>query len=119
MPDAVRVHLRAHALDDDVDVVVLEVLGDARHEGDAHRHQQQRSGALDERRRLVFAKARRVIVDYVPEDERVQQREDLVGCRQHERQKNQPAVFAQVRGEQIHNRILLRRGRRRNLDRMR
>jgi hypothetical protein len=38
----------------------------------------------------------------VTENERVQQREHLVGCRQHEREKNQPAVFAQVRGEEIH-----------------
>jgi len=119
VPDAVRIHLGAHTLDDDVDVIVLEVLGDARHESDAHCHQQQRSRALDECRRLVFAEACRVVVDHVPEDERVQQRENLVGCRQHEREKDQPAVFAQVRGKEVHNRILLGRGKGRNLDRMR
>jgi hypothetical protein len=38
----------------------------------------------------------------VTEDERVQEREDLVGSRQHEREENQRPVFSQVREEEIH-----------------
>ena len=41
------------------------------------------------------------------ENERVQQREDLVGRRQHEREQNQRTVFTEIRKEEIHNRILL------------
>ena len=50
----------------------------------------------------VLAESRRVVVDDVPEDQRIEQREDLVGRRQHERQKNQPAILAQVGEEEIH-----------------
>ena len=96
MPDAVRVHLGADALDDDVDVVVLEILGDARHERDSHRHQQQSTGTFDERRRLVLAEAGRVVVDDVAKDERIEEREHLIRRRQHEREENQRPVFVEV-----------------------
>src|SRR6266576_326178 len=98
-----------YTLDDGVDVVILEILGDARYECHAHCHQQQRAGAFDERRGLVLAEPRRVIVDYVTEDERVEEREDLIRRRQHQRQQDQPAVFTEVGIEDGHERILLGR----------
>ena len=107
VPDAVRIHLGAHSLDDGVDVVVLEILGDARDESHTHRHKEKSAGAFDERRSLVLTESRRVIVDDVTEDERIEQREDLVGRRQHQREQDQPAVFVEVGVEESHQRILL------------
>ena len=46
--DAVGVELSAKPLRDQVDVVVLEVLGDARDEGHAHRRRQQQADAAEE-----------------------------------------------------------------------
>ena len=102
MSDAVRVHLGADALYDHVDIVVLEILGNTRHESDAHCQEQQCAGAFDERRGLILAKARRVVVDHVPEDERIEKREDLVRRRQQQREENQRAVFTKVGGKEIH-----------------
>ena len=48
VPDAVRVELRAEPLGDDVDVVVLEVLGHARDERDADRRAEQQADAAEE-----------------------------------------------------------------------
>jgi hypothetical protein len=107
VPDSIRVHLGAYALDDDVDEVILKILGDSRNERDAHRQEQQLSRALDELRGLVLAKAGRVVIDDVAEDERIQEREDLVRCRKHQREQNQRAVFIEIRIEERHPRILL------------
>ena len=51
VPDAVGVELRAQPLRDDVDEVVLEVLGDARDERHADRRRQQQADAAEELRR--------------------------------------------------------------------
>ena len=54
MPDAVGVELRAEPLGDDVDVVVLEVLGDARDERHADRGAEQQADAAEELAGGVF-----------------------------------------------------------------
>ena len=54
MADAVRVELGAEPLRDDVDVVVLEVLRDARDERDAHRRAEQQADAPEELAGRVF-----------------------------------------------------------------
>ena len=96
MPDAVRVQLRAEPLRDDVDEVVLEVLRHARDERDADRGAEQQADALEELRGRVFLEPRGVLIDDVPEDQRIEQREDLVDGRQHERQRHEPGVVPQV-----------------------
>ncbi len=112
--DAVRVEPRPEPLGDDVHVVVLEVLGHARDEGDAHGGEQQQADAAQELARRVAVEARRVLVDHVPEDERVEQGEDLVDRRQHERQQDEPPVRPQVRQQQSHGlRIRIAAARRR------
>ena len=45
---------------------------------------------------------RRVLVDDVAEDQRIEQREDLVDGRQHERERHQPPVVREIRGKQLH-----------------
>ena len=75
VPDAVGVELRAEPLRDDVDVVVLEVLRHARDERDADRRAEQQADALEELDRRVFLEPRGVLVDDVPEDQRIEQRE--------------------------------------------
>ena len=77
-PDAVGVELRAEPLRDDVDVVVLEVLRHARDERDADRRAEQQADAAEELGGRVLLEPRRVLVDDVPEDQRIEQREDLV-----------------------------------------
>ena len=52
---AVGIDARAHLLGDQVDAVVLEILGDARNERDAHRRRQQSADAPDELRAGVLA----------------------------------------------------------------
>jgi hypothetical protein len=45
---------------------------------------------------MVLAEARSIVVDDVPEDERIQQREDLIRRRQHQREQDYRAVFGKV-----------------------
>ena len=89
--DPVRVELGPQALRDHADEVVLEVLG-----------QEQEPGAAQERPRGVLAEAHRVAVDDVAEDERIEQREDLVHRGQDQGQRDEPPVLPQVGPEQLH-----------------
>ena len=110
MADAVGVDLGPQPLGDHVDEVVLEVLGHPRDEGHAHRRPQQQAHPAEELAGRVLRVARRVLVDDVAEDQRVEQREDLVDRGQHEGQRDQAPVPAQVRVEQPHRRPAGARG---------
>jgi hypothetical protein len=70
--DAIRIHLGPKPLCDDVDEVILEILGDAGNEGDAHCQEKQLARAGDELSRRIVAEAGRVIVDDVAEDQRIE-----------------------------------------------
>ena len=96
MPDAVRIQLRTQALRDHVDVGILEILGHAGDKGDADRRREQQADALEELTSRVFLEARGVLVNHVAENERIEQREDLVDGGQRERQRDQPAVVPEV-----------------------
>ena len=74
------------------DDVVLEVLGDPRDEGDADRRAEQQADAAEELAGRVLLEAGGVLVDDVPEDQRVEQREHLVDRRQDQRQRDQRLV---------------------------
>ena len=80
--DAVCEDLGAQPLRDDVDEVVLEVLGHTRDERDAYGRQQQHADAAEELRGRIELVLRRVAIDDVAEDQRIEQREDLVDGRQ-------------------------------------
>src|SRR5262245_49100069 len=109
--DAVRIDARPEALRDHVDEVVLEVLGDPRDEGHAHRRAQQQRHAAEELAPRVLAVAQRVLVDHVAKDQRVEQREDLVHGGQHQRQQHQLPLRSQVREQQTHGNVRITPGR--------
>ena len=50
----------------------------------------------------IFLEAGRVLVDDVAEDQRIEQREDLVDGRQDERQRDQRSVLPEVGVEDLH-----------------
>ena len=108
MPDAVRVELCSEALRDDVDVVVLEVLGHTRHECDADGGAEQKADALEEFDRRIFLEPGRVLIDDMAEDQRIEQRERLVDRRQRERHGDEPPVAAQIGEQELHPVIIIR-----------
>ena len=98
----VRIQLRAEPLRNHVDVVILEVLRDARDERDPYGGAEQKADAFEELAGRIFLEPGRVLVDDVPEDERIEQREDLVDGGQHERERHEPRVIPQVSVEEFH-----------------
>ena len=102
MADAVGIELGAEPLRDHVDVVVLEVLGDARDKRHAHGGAQQQAHAAEELPGRVLLETRRIPVDHIPEDERIEQREHLVDRGQDERQRDERPVVPEIAEEQIH-----------------
>jgi len=100
--DAVGVELCAEALRNQVDVVVLKILCDARDERHTDRRSEERRDPAEELPGRVLREARRIVVDDVTEDERVEEGEDLVDGCQHERDQHEASVVAQVRVEQLH-----------------
>ena len=102
MADAVGIDLRADSLCDDVDVIVLKVLRDTRDEGDANGRRQQQADAPEELGGRVFLEPGRVLVDHVPEDQRVEQREGLIDRGEDERQRHEPPVAFQVPVQKLH-----------------
>src|SRR6185503_7778595 len=76
--DPVRVELRAQPLRDHVDEVVLEVLRDPGHQSDPNSSAEKQGHADEELPVRVMVVFGRVIVDYVPENQRIQQRKNLV-----------------------------------------
>ena len=80
--DAVGIEFGAETLCDQVDVVVLKVLGHARDERHSDRGRQQQRHAAEELAGRVFGEASRVIVDDVPKDQRIEEGEHLVDGRQ-------------------------------------
>jgi hypothetical protein len=101
--DAVRVEVGPQALGDDVDEVILKVLGHPRDERDAHRRGEQQAHPAEELLGGVLAVAGRVLVDDMTEDQRVEEREDLVDRRQEEGEEHEAPVAAQVRIEESHD----------------
>ena len=102
--NSVGIELRAQSLRYDVDEVVLEVLGDAGDEGDPDGHAEQERDSAEELRVGVLFVLCRVVVDDVTENQRVQQREDLVDRRENQREDNQMQVATQVSVEESHGR---------------
>jgi hypothetical protein len=102
MADAIGIDASAYLLGDQVDVVILEVLGYAGDEGDSHGGRQQKADAADELRTGVFVVARGVGIDDVAEDRRVQQGERLVDGRQAQRRRGEFPILPQVSIENLH-----------------
>ena len=69
---------------------------------------EQQADAAEELAGRVLLEPGRVLVDDVAEDQRIEQREDLVDGRQHERQGDQAPVAAQIGVEELHSVIIIR-----------
>src|SRR5688572_17952455 len=98
MPNSVRVQPRPDTLGNDVEEIVLKVLGDARHECRPD-HQAKKLRYADEKGPMIGSELlwlRRIVADDVAEDRRVEQRECLVDCRERQRQKYEVPVGAQI-----------------------
>ena len=95
--DASRIEFGAGLLGDDVDVIILEILGNSRDEGYEHREGQQRRHTLNEIANRILMKLGGVIINNVAENGWVEQRECLVDRRQNESEDDQTAVGLQIR----------------------
>src|SRR5256886_13295888 len=82
MSNAIGVDACANLLRDYIDEIILEILGGARDQSHANRRSEQQSYTSNELRARILAIASRVGVDDVPENERIQQRKNLIDCRQ-------------------------------------
>src|SRR5881409_523281 len=100
--DSVGINLSAEPLGDDVDVVVLEILGYARNERYTYRGCQQQTHAPKKLAGCVFAIPRRVIIDHVTEDDRIEKRKDLVDRREHEDRCDEQPVLFEIREKNFH-----------------
>src|SRR5439155_18560070 len=69
-------------LRDDIDEIILEILGDARDQSHANRRSEQQSYTSNGLRARILAIASRVGVADVPENERIQQRKNMIDRRQ-------------------------------------
>jgi hypothetical protein len=96
MSDAIRVKASADLLRDQVDVIILKVLGNSRDESNTDSRTEQSADPADKLRARVLLVTRRVTVDNVPEDQRVKQREDLVDRREKECGKDKSPVVPEI-----------------------
>src|SRR5678816_1401202 len=106
MMNAVRVHLRAKALRDHIDEIVLEILRDARDERYANGGTEQKRHASDEFTGRVILVSSRIRIDDVPENQRIKEGKDLVDRRQNEREGHQCPVFLEITVQNIHSATL-------------
>ncbi len=102
MPDAVVEDLHAELLDDVAHDEVLHRAREARREGDTDGEGEQPQHARDELPLGARYLRERVAVDDLPEDDRVDEAEELRSAREDEREQDQPAVGLQVRPEDLH-----------------
>ena len=102
MANAVGVHARPHLLCDEVHAIVLKILGDSRHEGDANGRGQQQAHAAEELHAAVFAITGGVGIDDVPENQGVQQRKNLVHRGQHQSGSAQLPMLPEIAIEDSH-----------------
>jgi len=102
MADAVRVELGPETLRDDVDEIVLEVLGDSRDERDTDGSAEEQADTAKELPGGELLEFRRVLVDDVPEYQRIEQREDLIDGRKNQRESHQAPIAAKIGQEQYH-----------------
>src|SRR5258707_12802394 len=82
MPTAMGEDACANLRGDNIDGITLKILGDARDQSHANRRSEQQSYTSNELRARILAIASRVGVDDVPENERIQQRKNLIDRRQ-------------------------------------
>ena len=102
MAQSIGVNLSAKALCDDVDVIILKVLshsGDKRH---TYRCSEQQPYAPEKLSRRVLRILRRVIVDHVAKDHRIEQRKDLIDRRKNEDQYDECPILLKVGIEKFH-----------------
>src|SRR5262249_35838246 len=89
MLDAIRINLRTQPLRNDVDVVVLEVFGYTGHKGCANSQKKKNPHAPKKLARRVLRVSSGVVIDDVPENDRIQQGKNLVDCCENENPDDQ------------------------------
>jgi hypothetical protein len=102
MAQSVLIDPGSQTLRDDVDEVVLEILCHAGDECHADSGQQQPGDSFHEIARTVRVEPCGVLVDDVPEDERIQEREHLVDRGQGQGQQHQLPQRPQVTKQHVH-----------------
>ena len=102
--NSVGVELRAQPLRYNVDEVVLEVLGHAGDERDTNGHREEERDSAKELSVGELVVLGGVVVDDVAEDQRVEQRKDLIDRREDQSERDQGPVAAQITGEKRHDR---------------
>ena len=106
MPDAVVEDLHAELLDDEVDDVVLHDARDAGEDREGDGEGEESEDAGDELAVGATVGVERVAVDDLAEDDGVDEAEELRDAGERQRQENEPAVRAQVRPQNSHERNL-------------
>src|SRR6476659_25696 len=102
MANSVRIELGAEPLADDVDDIVLERERDTRREVHTDRRAKPQQHAASEFAGRVAIESDRVVVEDIPENEWVEQREHLAGRCQAEREEDESAVLLQIAEENAH-----------------
>src|SRR5207245_7449480 len=82
MSNAIGVDACANLLRDYIDEIILEMIGHAQNQSHANRRSEQQSYTSNELRARIHAIASRAGVYDVPENERIQQRKDLIDRRE-------------------------------------
>ena len=104
MPETVGIELRAQPLGDDVDEVVLEVLGDAGDERHSDGCSEEEAHTTDELPGRVVTVPGGVLVNDMAEYQGIEKREDLVHRRQEQGEEDELPVAAQITVEDSHYR---------------
>ncbi len=102
MSNAIGVDACANFLRDYIDEIILKILGDARDQSHANRRTEQQAYTSNELRARILAIACRVGVDDVPENERIQQRKNLIDRRQDKSDDSKPPQILKVPVESSH-----------------
>ncbi len=102
VPEPVGIEPGTEPLGDDVDEIILEVLRDARDECHSHGRGKQEADTTEELRMCIVPVPGRVLVNDVPEDQRIEEGEYLVYCRQDECEENKFPIAAEVAVEDSH-----------------
>src|SRR4051812_2135742 len=102
MLHAFGVQGRSGSLRDNVNEIVLEILRNSRDKSDTHRCREQSADTADKLRGRVFIEARRVAVNDVAENQRVEKGKNLVDGGEEKGDQHQPPVSLQMSKEQGH-----------------
>ena len=96
MPEPVGVNLGAEPLRNRVDKIILEILCNARDQGDSHGGKQEKAYPAKETSRRILLEPGYVTVDDIPENQRIEERKHLVDGGQKQCERQQTAVLFEI-----------------------